>query len=187
MQGHVPRKTSLHRTSLTRQGTQRLNPAPTGTRSLRQLLRGLTENPDENFDGGRAFLSPCPVLQRTHCAHALMRLVPNQAPERSQFRFEVPARIASPGGRCRKGRCDCSPASRERYEGTLMSEPQTIAAGLKRALLRVRKGFCKPSTFAAAHPSGTHFTCTCGTFLRYQDAPPQSMARVYRGAEGRLC
>jgi len=29
--------------------------------------------------------------------------------ERSQFRFEVPARIAFPGGRCRKGRCDCFP------------------------------------------------------------------------------
>jgi hypothetical protein len=70
-----------------------------------------------------------------------LRLVPDQAPKtghqkRSQFRFEVPARIASPGGRCRKGRCDCSPASRERFEGTLMNGPQDLAAGLKRALPR---------------------------------------------------
>ena len=71
-------------------------------------------------------------------ARALLRLVQNQIfgrhLERSQFRFEVPARIASPGGRCRKGRCDCSPASRERFEGTLMNGPQNLAASLKRAL-----------------------------------------------------
>jgi hypothetical protein len=46
--------------------------------------------------------------------------------KRSQFRFEVPARIAFPGGRCRNGRCDCSPASRERFEGTLMNGPQFL-------------------------------------------------------------
>ena len=73
------------------------------------------------------------------CAHALLRLVPDQAPKtghqkRSQFRFEVPARIAFPGGRCRNGRCDCSPASRERFEGTLMSGPQYLAASVKERL-----------------------------------------------------
>src|ERR1700677_3174799 len=31
--------------------------------------------------------------------------------------------------------------------------------------------------FTAAHPSSTHFTGLCGTFLRYQGAPPASMAR----------
>jgi hypothetical protein len=51
--------------------------------------------------------------------------------KRSQFRFEVPARIAFPGGRCRKGRCDCSPASRKRFEGTLMSGPQVLLPELR--------------------------------------------------------
>src|SRR5580704_9038119 len=54
--------------------------------------------------------------------------------KRSQFRFEVPARIAFPGGRCRKGRCDCSPASRERFEGTLMSGPQYLTASIEERL-----------------------------------------------------
>jgi hypothetical protein len=90
--------------------------------------------PDENFDGGRAFLLESSFDRGTMRSRAIAPHRKTGHQKRSQFRFEVPARIASPGGRCRKGRCDCSPASRERFEGTLMNGPQSLAASLKRAL-----------------------------------------------------
>src|ERR1700761_1632454 len=136
------RKTSLRRTS----PEYRLNLALDRCTKPAAAASPLFPTKDENIDGGRAFFSGCRRGIALTRRYASCRKTGHQ--KRSQFRFEVPARIAFPGGRCRNGRCDCSPASRERFEGTLMSGPQYLAASFQCALL----------LNFTAHRSSTHFT-----------------------------
>ena len=109
----------------------------------------LTTNRDINFDGDRAFL-PRSVGGIRAYARCCPSRPENQAPERSQFRFEVPACIVSQGGRCRNGRCDCFPASHKTLcRDPLLKGPQVSPASLKR-LIRLMRNLFKITRSALA-------------------------------------
>jgi hypothetical protein len=125
------------------------DPALTDGRSCGRCFPPVLKNQTKTSTVAARFFSPARDEHR-----ALTRAVApraglgtgKKAPKRSQFRFEVPARIAAQGGWCRKGRCDCSPASRKRCEGTLMREPQSNSAVLKHALLQISRSKPRHST-----------------------------------------